>query len=250
MNRKLKTIIIDDESLARQIIKQYLSNFPEIELIDECSNGFDAVKSVSNYKPDFIFLDVQMPKLTGFEMLELIENPPFIIFTTAYDNFAIKAFEINAVDYLLKPFSPERLKAAIEKLKLNIASQNASVQVEKISNYIIEKVDYLERIAVKDGSNIFVINIEEINWIEAQDDYVLIYTNEKKYLKNNTMKYYENHLNPNDFVRIHRSFLVNLKKIKKLELFGKDSYKVILIDNKSLSVSKSGYEKLKQKLNG
>ncbi|MCS7052620.1 MAG: LytTR family transcriptional regulator DNA-binding domain-containing protein [Ignavibacterium sp.] len=246
MNKKIKVIIIDDEVLARQIIKNYLSKHSEIEIIAECSDGFDAVKKINQLKPDLIFLDIQMPKITGFEMLELIENPPQIIFTTAYDQFAIRAFEVNAVDYLLKPFSEDRFNFSLEKaiVRLNDPS-NQEKEIKNILNITDEKTEILERVIIKDGSKINVIPVDEILYIEAQDDYVLINSEKGKFLKQKTMKYFENHLNENQFVRVHRSFIVNLNFIEHLFQTETESHRLVLKNGKEIPVSKNGLQKLK-----
>lgn len=249
MKEKIKIIIIDDESLARQISKNYLSRHNNIEIVAECSNGFDAIKKISELKPDIILLDIQMPKLTGFEMLELIENPPIIIFTTAYDHFAIKAFEVSAVDYLLKPFSEERFDQAIKKaVKL---LDDKFKQDDSIRNIITEhdkKIETLERVVIKDGGKINIIPVNEIRWIEAQDDYVMIYSTQGKFLKQKTMKYFEDHLEETQFVRIHRSYIINLSYLQHLEQQETDSYKIILKNGTELPVSKSGLARLKATL--
>lgn len=247
MKNIFSAIIIDDETLARELIKKYISHHKNIEVIAECSNGFDAIKKVNELKPEIIFLDIQMPKLNGFEMLELLENPPVIIFTTAYDHYAIKAFEVNAVDYLLKPFSQERFDESLTKAFLQIDNkslkENTFTEIVKTND---RRKDYLERIVVKDGSDISVIPLEDVRYFEAQDDYVMIHTVQKKHLKQKTMKYFEEHLNPKDFIRIHRSFIVAIKEIKKIELAEKESYQIILEDRKLLPVSRAGYGKIKE----
>jgi two-component system LytT family response regulator len=247
MNTKIKTIIIDDETLGRQIIKKYLSTHDEIDLLDECSNGFDGVKKINELKPDLVFLDIQMPKLNGFEMLELIDEPPVIIFTTAYDQYALKAFEVNAVDYLLKPFSSERFEEALEKAKLHLVNKTAENEVVKeLIKHTQESKEYLERIVVKDGPKIHIIPVDSVKFIEAQDDYVMIHSTEGNLLKQKTMKYFEEHLSPEDFLRVHRSYIVSVPHIKKIELVEKDTYKIILDDGNRLPVSKSGYESLRK----
>lgn len=247
---KARAIIIDDESLAREIIKKYLSANDKIELISECSNGFEGLKAINEKKPDIVFLDIQMPKITGFEMLELIEEMPVVIFTTAYDQFALKAFEVNATDYLLKPFSLERFNEALDKALFLLKDKKSSKEnVEKLIGQIDKKEEFLERIVVKTGSKISIIPIENLRWLEAQDDYVMMHTSEGKFLKQKTMKYFEDHLNPEDFIRIHRSYIVKLSQIKQIELFEKESYHVILNDGTSLPVSKNGYAKLKEIFN-
>jgi two-component system LytT family response regulator len=249
MANKIKVIIVDDESLARQITKSYLSTRSDIEILSECSNGFDAIKKINELKPDLIFLDIQMPKLNGFEMLELIENPPIIVFTTAYDNFALKAFEVSAVDYLLKPFSEERFSAALEKAisQLGDRFQQNSAIVNIIKTHD-EKIEFLERVVIKDGGKITIIPVEEIKWIEAQDDYVLINSEKGRFLKQKTMKYFENHLNENQFVRIHRSYIINLDFLQHLEQTDTESYRLVLKNGKELPVSKTGLTKLKSTL--
>ena len=249
MMNKIRALIIDDEKLAREIIKKFLEDIEEIIIVGECSNGFEAIKIINEEKPDVVFLDIQMPKITGFEMLELIDKPPVIIFTTAYDQFALKAFEVNAADYLLKPFSKERFNESIEKAFSHI--KNKSPQHDVIQNLIKEndrKPDFLERIIIKDGSKITIMPLENIKYIEAQDDYVMIYSTEGKFLKQRTMKYFEDHLDPNNFIRIHRSFIVPVKRIKRIELAEKNSYQIKLDDTTNLPVSKSGYDKLKEVL--
>lgn len=246
MSNKFSAVIIDDESLARELIKKYLSHHDKITVAAECSNGFEAVKCINELKPDLIFLDIQMPRINGFEMLELIDQPPVIIFTTAYDNYALKAFEVNAVDYLLKPFSQERFDEAISRAFLYL--DNKFSQHDKIKGLLEtadKNIEYLDRVVFKDGTNVTIIPIEEIRYLEAQDDYVMFYTSQKKFLKNKTMKYFEEHLNPKDFIRIHRSYIAALKEIKKIELIEKNSYQIVLDDCKTLPLSRSGYNKLK-----
>jgi len=206
----IKIIIIDDEPLARSIIKEYLQNFNNIEIAQECADGFEAIKAIQTHKPDLIFLDIQMPKVTGFELLEILENPPAIIFTTAYDEYAIKAFETNAIDYLLKPIGEERFAKAIEKF---VASNNggaSSIATQIVLANNIKQPEESERVVVKNGNSIRIIPTHEIIYIEAYDDYVKIYTNETMYLKKKTLSHYENTLNTKDFLRVHRSYIVQL----------------------------------------
>ncbi|MDN5203062.1 LytTR family transcriptional regulator DNA-binding domain-containing protein [Fulvivirgaceae bacterium BMA10] len=246
---KINTIIIDDESLARDLIKSFLQKHDEITLLGEYSNGFEGLKAINETKPDLVILDVQMPKITGFEMLELLDHHPIIIFSTAYNQFAIKAFELNAVDYLLKPYSAERFGEAISKA---VERFKAKEQSEDTINNLIEHVDeqeeQLERVVVKIRSKIHVISVDNLNYLESQDDYVMLYTDDGKYLKQKTMRYFENHLDPKQFVRIHRSYIVKVSEISRLELFEKESYIVILHDGTKLKVSRTGYPKLKKVL--
>jgi two-component system LytT family response regulator len=250
MSVNYTAIIIDDETLAREITKKYLANHEDISVSAECSNGFDAIKKINELTPDLIFLDIQMPKLNGFEMLELLENPPVIIFTTAFDQFALKAFEANAADYLLKPYSRERFDEAIQKAFVRLRSKTPQTGlIKKLIEQNDEKKEFLERIVIKNGPKISIIPVQDVNYLEAQDDYVMIYSSEGKFLKQKTMKFFDEHLNPKDFIRVHRSYIVAVKGIKKIELLEKESYQVILQDKTAVPVSKTGYEKLKEILN-
>lgn len=242
-------LIIDDEQLGRELVKSYLKEISSVEVIGECANGFEGIKAIQELKPDLIFLDIQMPKLTGFEMLELLEEKPYTIFTTAYNEYAIKAFEMNAVDYLLKPFSLERFQKALQKVLERLKNNQKE---ESKTEQLIEQAaseGLVERVVVKTGVKIHVITTDKIHYLEAQDDYVMIYTDKSKHLKNRTMKYFESHLNPNEFVRIHRSYLVRIPQISQLEQYGKESYVLILKTGEKLPVSKSGYSRLKEVLN-
>lgn len=247
--KNIRTIIIDDEQLGRDLIKAYLKKHENYEIVSECNNGFDGIKQINELRPDLIFLDIQMPKLTGFEMLELIESPPVIIFTTAYDQYALKAFDVNATDYLLKPFSEERFNDALAKAEKLLTDKSLSdskfVELLKSSD---NRTEALERIVVKNHQKITLVPVEEIKYIEAQDDYTMLYTLKGNFLKQKTMKYFEENLNPKDFIRIHRSYIVRLEIIKQIELLEKESYQVILADGKKLPVSKTGYSKLKDLL--
>lgn len=240
---KLKAIIIEDEPLARDLIKNFLSLENDIELIGEFDNGFSGLKAINELKPEIVFLDVQMPKLTGIELLELLDEYPKIIFTTAYDEFAIKAFELNAVDYLLKPFSKERFKQALSK-----AGAKSSNNIEQLKNHVLKSTT-INKIVVKSNNNVVVIPINDIIYFESEDDYVMIYTRTGKHLKHVTMKVLEEQLDVSKFVRIHRSYIINVDELTKIEKFGKDNYQVILNGNIKLSVSRSRYQELKQFLN-
>jgi len=248
MEDKIRTIIVEDEELARNLLKSYLKNFDNIELIHECENGFEGVKMINELKPGLVFLDIQMPKITGFEMLELLDHKPEIIFTTAYDQYALKAFEYNAADYLLKPFSKGRLTEAVEKVVERLRLQEPKEDViEKITNF--PKGEFLDRVVVKDRHKINIIPVDKIRYFESMDDYVLIYTKEGRHLKQKTMKYFENALNPKEFIRIHRSYIVKVNEINEIQQYEKESYIVILHDKTKLKVSKSGYKKIKEVLN-
>jgi two-component system LytT family response regulator len=246
---KICAIIIDDEQAARDLLLYYLSKHPEIDVIAEASDGFKGIQVIQEYKPEVIFLDIQMPKLTGFEMLELIDTKPLIVFSTAYDQFAIKAFEMNAIDYLLKPFSKDRFNQTIQKIKEKLENK---VSVNKNNNNLIKSIDesteQINRIAVRTAQKIQVVAVEDVHYLEAADDYVMIHTKEGRYLKEKTMKYFEHHLDQNQFVRIHRSFILNLAEMQKIERYEKDSHVVILKNDHRLKVSASGYKLLREKL--
>lgn len=242
----IKVLIIDDEHLARDLIKSFLSRDDSIKIVGECENGFDGLKSINELKPDLIFLDIMMPKLTGLELLELIDNPPVIIFSTAYDEYAIKAFEKNAVDYLLKPYSMQRFEEAVDKAKQKLSNENLHQKglVELINNKSRGE-EVLSRVVVKSGTKINIIAVENIRYIEAMDDYVRLHTSDGSFLKQNTMKYYESHLPKSEYVRIHRSFIVCVQEIARLEAMEKDAYVALLHDGTQLSVSRSGYGRLR-----
>ena len=248
---KLTTVIIDDEQPARELLQEFLKDDHEVGLLGAFQNGFEGLKAINELRPDLVILDIQMPKITGFEMLELLEHHPIIIFSTAYNEFAIRAFELNAVDYLLKPYSRERFQEAIQKAKdkkLALSSENTKLQ--NLMRHVDEhRPEYLERIVVKTGSKIHVITIDHIQYLESQDDYVMIHTGKGRYLKQKTMKFYEERLDPKHFVRIHRSYIVKISEIDRLELMEKESYVLWLKNQTKLKVSKTGYPKLKQALN-
>lgn len=246
---KLKTLIIDDEQPARDIMKHYLKEFEEVEIIGEFFDGFSGLKAIQELKPDLVFLDVQMPKLTGLELLELLDQPPMIIFSTAYDHYAIKAFEMSAIDYLLKPYSKERLVQAVQKALTQAGTGEKSLSpVQNLVKTLEENTEYLQRIAVKSRHKVSVIPIDEIIFLEAEGDYVMIHTKDNKHLKEKTMKYFETHLDPDRFIRVHRSSIVNADHIHRLELYNKESYMVILKNNVSVKASSTGYKLLKEKL--
>ena len=245
---QINVIIIDDEVHARNIIKSYIKDFPNMNVISECSNGYEGIKAISKYKPELIFLDIQMPKLNGFELLELLDKKPAVIFATAYDEYAVKAFEHNAVDYLLKPFSKERFRNAIENVLQIIKSTETNTQ--NFDSLAKEATSTkLKRIAVKKGTEIHILPLKSIHYIEAQDDYVMIYSDAGRFLKQKTMKFYEDNLPPNQYTRIHRSYIINIEYVSKIEHYNKETYTIILKSGESLRASKAGYKKLKESLN-
>ncbi len=240
----MKVIIIDDEPLARSIIKEYLQYHPEMELVAECSDGFEGVKAIQQFQPDMIFLDIQMPKINGFEMLELIEDPPAVIFTTAFDEYAIKAFESHAVDYLLKPFSRDRFDKAISKWSQSGKQVNKEKLIPLLDS-ASKSPSEQQRVVVKLSGKIRIIPVEDIHYLEAADDYVKIHTREGSFLKNKTMGHFENVLNNNQFVRTHRSYIVNVTEITRIDPYEKDNHLAILKTGARVPVSKTGYVKLK-----
>ena len=244
---KIRAVIVDDEELARQVIREMLDPHPEIEVVAECANGFDAVRTVAEIKPDLIFLDIQMPKLDGFEVLELIGNDFAVIFATAYDEHALRAFEVHAVDYLLKPFRAERFDEALQRAKERIGKK-MSTSPEELSAATRTAGQYAERIVVKDGTRVQIIPVAKLDYAEAQDDYIALASQGKKYLKQQTVSSLEASLDPKSFVRIHRSYLVNLERVARLEPYGKDTHVVILSDGARLPMSRAGFTKLKELL--
>ncbi len=236
-----KVIIIDDEPLAISVVESYLKEFPEFEVVATCMNGFEGMKAINEHAPDLIFLDIQMPKITGFEMLELIENPPAVIFTTAFDEYAIKAFDLHAIDYLLKPFHKDRFKKALSKwsdqsmltnLIDSVAHQNALPEGQK-------------RIVVKSGNNIRILPFDEIRYVEAYDDYIKIHIENDCFLKKQTMQQTELQLGEQQFLRVHRSFILKLNEITRIESIAKETYVALLKDKTQIPLSKTGYSKLK-----
>ena len=244
---KVKVLLIDDEQLARELLRSYLSRDPRLEILGECSNGFEGVLAINELKPDLVFLDIQMPRITGFEMLELLTDPPVIIFSTAYEEFAIRAFEANAVDYLLKPYPFERVLAAVDKAIQRIRSGAGNKEeLGRLTRAHDEHTGLLTRIVVKSGAKIRIIPVETIDYLESEDDFVMIYCKEGHFLKQNTMKYFETHLDPGKFIRIHRSCMVNASQLAEIQQYGKESWMLLTKNGTKLKISKSGYVALKQ----
>ena len=242
--RKCRAVIVDDEELARRVLRELLRAHNEVEVVAECRNGFEAVKAVAELKPDLLFLDVQMPKLDGFEVLELIGEGPAVIFVTAYDQYALRAFEAHAVDYLLKPFGADRLKVALERTKERLGG--GLPPPAELAAAARPPAQYLERIVVKDGSRVHIIPVAKLDYAEAQDDYVALAVEGKKHLKQQTLSNLEKGLDPERFLRIHRSYIVNLDRLGKVEPYGKDTHVVILTTGAQLPVSRSGYARLRE----
>jgi two-component system LytT family response regulator len=240
----LTAMIVDDEDLARAYLRELLSHHPDIQVVAECSNGFDAVKEVSAHKPDLLFLDIQMPKLDGFEVLDLLDVEPAVVFVTAYDSYALRAFEVHAVDYLLKPFNERRFEEALARARQRVGSAGSPAAVD-LAAAARPAAEYLQRIVARDGANIHIIPVEKIEYIEAQEDYVLLKTGGKGILKRQTISSLESSLDPDQFVRIHRSLLVNIERLARIEPFKRDSKVVVLRDGTQLPVSRAGLDRLK-----
>jgi two-component system, LytTR family, response regulator len=246
--KKLRAVIIDDEQLARDLLKVYASEIADLEIVAECGDGFEALKAIQEHTPDLIFLDIQMPKITGFELLEVLSDPPAIIFITAYDQFAVKAFEHNAADYLLKPVARERFIAAVKKVQGTLhKNQTVKESLEGVKKAAGEMKETLDRIVVRTGSKVKVLGLDAVFYLQAEDDYVSIHTTGEKFLKQQTMKFFEDHL-PVNFLRVHRSYIVNIDQVLQIELWEKDTHRIVLKNKEIIPVSRSGYTMLRKKL--
>jgi two-component system LytT family response regulator len=244
-NRTWKALIVDDEELARKLLREMLESHPEIEIVAECGNGMEAVKAVAEHKPELLFLDVQMPKLSGFDVLELVDPAGLaVIFVTAFDRYAMKAFDVHAVDYLLKPYSKERFEAALERAKSQ--KMEKAPDATALAATARPSGQFLERIVVKDGAKVTLVPTAKLDYAEALDDYVSLATEGKKLLKQQTISSLQAALDPAVFVRIHRSFLVNFERVSRIEPYGKESKVAVLGNGTKLPVSRTGYERLKK----
>lgn len=242
----IKTIVIDDEPLAREQIIHYLKDDSDVTVVEECADGLAGFQAITRHNPDLVFLDIQMPKVNGFEMLELLDEPPVIVFSTAYDEYALKAFEVHAADYLLKPFAFPRFQEALEQARRRIETGNALKQKNEMHQTYLEKQPSLNRIVVKKNDKITILPVNEVYFLEAMGDYVAFHTEKERYLKNGTMKFFEEQLDPSQFIRIHRSYIVNIEYLKHLEAYTKDSWLVWLSNSQKVYASRSGYKKLRQ----
>ncbi|MDX9769587.1 MAG: LytTR family DNA-binding domain-containing protein [Tenuifilaceae bacterium] len=242
----MRVVIVEDEQPARDLLMKYLESEMDIEIVDQCADGFSAAVAINKEKPDLVLLDIQLPKLNGFEMLEVLDHSPLIIFTTAYDEYAIKAFEQNAVDYLLKPFSRDRFQAALCKAREKLASVGyVAAPVDSMAEDLSASIP-IARIVVKDSKGIHIVASSDIRYFEAQDDYVMIYSQDGRFMKKQTMKSLEQRLNPRQFVRVHRSYIVNVNEIVKIEPYEKESYLLHLKGGDNVKASASGYRLLKE----
>jgi two-component system, LytTR family, response regulator len=251
--RKLGAVIVDDEELARALVREYIGASADIQILAECANGFEAVKAITEKKPDLVFLDVQMPKLDGFEVLELIGRQVAVIFVTAFDEYAMRAFDEHAVDYLLKPFSLERFQKALERARQRLGQHASPEDPAKPAAADLARAarppqQFLQRIVVKDGAKVHIIPVDQLDYAEAQDDYVSLHSQGKAYLKEQTISSLEAALDPQRFVRIHRSIIVNVERIAKIEPYAKDSRVAVLSDGSQIPVSRAGYERLRSLL--
>ena len=242
---KIKTIIIDDEPLGREIIREYLQDHNDVEIMAECKDAHEALEAIESHNPDLIFLDISMPEIDGFELLRMLDKMPFVIFSTAYNQYAVNAFEVNAVDYLLKPYDHERFDTALNKVRQQIIHRDKTEKdnIEKLLMTIRNK--YLKRIMVKYGGKIVIVNTTEIIRAEAVEDYVNLFTPEARYLISQPLLYLENRLDPEYFVRVHRSHIINLRFLKELQPWSNGRFKCIMKDNSTIIVSRSGIKKLK-----
>jgi two-component system LytT family response regulator len=243
----VRALVVDDETLARTVLIEHLSKLPDIEVIGQAANGFEAVKLAEELTPDLIFLDIQMPKLSGFEVLELLgDNAPAVVFTTAFDEFALRAFEVHAVDYLLKPVEPQRLADAVQRVGERLRSQAPRPSATELSNAARPPGRALERVLIRHEGRVHVLPVERIDFIEAQDDYLSFASGGKRLRKQQTMSDLESQLDPERFVRIHRSFILNIERLARIDLYGKDSWLAILADGSKLPMSRTGHAKLKE----
>jgi len=249
---RIRAVIVDDEAPARALLREFLAAHADVEVVGECANGFEAVKVIGELEPDLVLLDVQMPKLDGFEVLELLDRPPVVVFVTAFDEYALKAFEVHAVDYVLKPVGRERLSEALAHARGRLGAPAAAPAPAPSALAAAARPpgQFVERILVKDGANVHVIPVERLDWIEAQDDYVSIRADGKTHLKPQTLAEIAAGLDPARFVRIHRSYVLNVERIARLELYAKDSRVAFLKDGKDLPVSRAGYARLRELLSG
>jgi two-component system LytT family response regulator len=243
---QVRALIVDDEDLARHVLRELLQAHPEIRILAECANGFEAVKAITEHKPDLVFLDIQMPKLTGFDVLELIEADIAVVFVTAYDQYAMRAFEVHAVDYLLKPIGRERFEEALGRARKRIGEKKPPAL--ELAAAARPPQQFLERMVVRDGTRVTLIPVAKLDYVEAQDDYVALASQGKKHLKQQTIASVETGLDPERFVRIHRSYIVNFERVVRIEPYGKDSRLAILGDGTRLPVSRTGYARLKSLL--
>ena len=248
MAEALRIVLVDDEEPARQLLRTYLQEMPGVSIAAECANGFEAVKAVGEHEPDLLLLDIQMPKLNGFEVIELLEREQPVVFITAHDEHALRAFEVHAVDYLLKPYSSERLAEALDRARDRIGSGESTPSIAELAESARPENEHPERILVRDGSDVRVIPAGSVDYIEARDDAVAIHVGGTAHLKAQRLATLENRLDPRRFIRVHRSFILNIDRLRSIELYAKDSRIAILADGTKVPVSRSGYSRLRDLL--
>ena len=250
MSVTMRIAIVDDEEPARLVLREYLDGEEGVTIVAECANGFDAVKAVSEHAPDLVITDIQMPKLDGFEVLDLIGRDTNVIFATAYDEYALKAFEVHAIDYLLKPFSRERLREALARARARLGKETARTAPDAAAVAAAARPagTWITRVVIRDGAEVHVVPIDRVDYVEAQDDYIAVHAGERTLLKDQALGSLESQLDPRRFVRVHRSFLLNLDRLSKLEPATKDTKMAVLRDGRRLPVSRSGLERLQQLL--
>ncbi len=244
---KIKAIIVDDEELGRSIIKEYLMQHPNIEILSECRDAHEALQAIEKFHPDLIFLDIQMPEINGFELLDMLDEKPKVIFSTAYDQYAIQAFEVNAIDYLLKPYDSDRFTMAVERAVNSLLSKRESDEtIEKLLQTIKSSQNYLDRLLIKSAGRIVIVSAKEITLIQAMDDYAEINTKNDSYLIQQSLNHLEERLNPDQFIRAHRSFIVNIDAVRDIVSWSSGRYKLYLKNGKEIFLSRTGYQKLKR----
>jgi two-component system LytT family response regulator len=242
----IRAAIVDDEDLARHLLREYLRGEPDVEVVAECANGFEGVRAANELSPNLMFLDVQMPKLDGFEVLDLIDRQIAVVFVTAYDQYAMKAFDAAAVDYLLKPFSQDRFRSALDRVRRRLAEKQPMPDLAELKAAAAPPGQFAHRVVVKDGARIHIIPVEKLEYAEAQDDYVALHSEKKSWLKQLSLASLESTLDPGKFVRVHRSYLLNVDRIVKIEPYSKDTKLAVLADGAQIPISRAGYARLKE----
>ena len=236
----IQALIVDDEPLARRLLREYLQDHIDVEIVGECDNGFDAVKAITELNPDLVFLDIQMPRLTGLEVLDLTQRSHGVIFTTAYDQYALKAFDLHAVDYLLKPFAQARFDEALARARTLMGKRSTGLQA-----LAAQAAGKLERLLIRDRNQVHVLALDTVACVEAQDDYICVHCQGKTYLKTQSLSDLEARLDPALFVRVHRSWIINLAQLKNIERLAKDSFVAVLHDGRQVPISRTGHERIK-----
>jgi len=252
---KIRTLIADDEPLARRGIRAQLDEEEDIEIVSECRNGLEAVAAIEEQSPDLVFLDVQMPELDGFGVLEAVgvDRMPVVIFVTAYDQYALRAFDVHALDYLLKPVDAERFASALQRARKQIEHHNVQDLNQRLQTFLDDvraKQKFTERLVIKSGGRIFFLNVQEIDWIEAADNYVRLHVGRDSHLLRETMNHLEKRLDPDHFLRVHRSRIINIRQIKELQPLFRGEYDIMLQDGTRLESGRGYRDKLQKLFSG